>query len=126
MLVFESEPIFSIQLEGLSMTLEETEAGGTAFDFSLVVSDAPGPLKGAFRYSTDLFEPATMARLSEQLEMILRTVVARHDIELRELREVLARADEERLRARAQELKEIGLRKFGRLRPRTAEAAGGD
>ncbi|HEX5708647.1 MAG TPA: amino acid adenylation domain-containing protein, partial [Pyrinomonadaceae bacterium] len=126
MLVFESEPIFSLRLEGLSMKLEETDAGGSPFDFSLVISDAPGRIRGAFRYSTDLFEAATIERMAAQFETILSTVVARTDIELKELRETLARADKERLRAQARELKAVSSRKFERLRPRAAETVGGD
>jgi amino acid adenylation domain-containing protein len=119
MLVFESDPIFSPP-GGLGMTLLQTDAGGSPFDFSLVISEGPDGFKGAFRYSTDLFEATTMAHMAEHFQAILRAVVARPDIELEGLRGILAQSDQELLLKQAKALRETRSRMFRRIRPRTA------
>ncbi|HWW75846.1 MAG TPA: condensation domain-containing protein, partial [Pyrinomonadaceae bacterium] len=119
MLVFESDPVFSPP-GGLDMTLLQTDAGGSPFDLSLVITESPEGFKGSLRYSTDLFEAATAARMAEHFEAILRAVVERPDIELEGLRAMLAQHDEEQLLTRAKALRETRSRMFERIRPRTA------
>jgi non-ribosomal peptide synthetase component F len=119
MLVFESDPVFTPP-GGLDMTLLQTDAGGSPFDLSLVITESPEGFKGSFRYSTDLFEAATAARMAEHFQAILRTIVARPDIELEGLRAILAQSDEEQLLTRAKALRETRSRMFERIRPRTA------
>jgi amino acid adenylation domain-containing protein len=118
MLVYESDPAVALRPAGLSVSLLQTDAGGSPFDISLTISEGPDGFGGALRYSTDLFEPATIARMSEQFETILRAVVARPDVELRELLEALARSDEELLVEQARALRDARSRMFGRVRPR--------
>ncbi|HEX8149639.1 MAG TPA: amino acid adenylation domain-containing protein [Pyrinomonadaceae bacterium] len=52
------------------------ESGSAQFDLGLNVEDRGRELVGAFEYSTDIFEHATITRLVENFETLLRAVVA--------------------------------------------------
>ncbi|HZI15393.1 MAG TPA: condensation domain-containing protein, partial [Myxococcus sp.] len=49
--------------------------GTSKFDLQLSLVETPEGLSGALEYRTDLFEPATVARLAGHLETLLRAVV---------------------------------------------------
>ena len=66
------------------------------FDLELEMSDVAGGLGGRFKYATDLFVGATIARLAAVFEALLETIVADPD------RPVSAIVDDERLRRAAE------------------------
>ena len=63
------------------------------FDLTLFVANAQDRLEGLLEYRTDLFEPATMARVARRLEALLESVVADPDQPVSRLRVL---SDEER------------------------------
>ncbi|HEU4558943.1 MAG TPA: non-ribosomal peptide synthase/polyketide synthase, partial [Longimicrobium sp.] len=52
------------------------ESSTSKFDLALFVAPREGRLHGAFQYATDLFEPATVARIAAGLEVLLQAVAA--------------------------------------------------
>ena len=71
---------------GLTVSNEEVDDGTTKFDLVLfAVSAADGGLEVTWRYGTDLFEAATVARLQGQLEALLNHAAAQPDLRLSEL-----------------------------------------
>ena len=56
-------------LEPLPLAQQEGQ-----FDLSLDVTDLGGPLEAAIKYSTDLFEPGTIARMQGHLEVLLAAI----------------------------------------------------
>jgi non-ribosomal peptide synthetase component F len=47
-------------------------------------------LKGTFNYSTDLFDPESIARIEKQFQVLLATIIAEPESRLSDLRAALA------------------------------------
>ncbi len=99
----------AMRLPGL--TVKFLEVGGTTVQFDLVLHmvDMSQGLLAALQYSTDLFESTQIARLLDHYEILLRAVVARPDITLDELNEMLAHTDRRQKLAQEKEVEEASL-----------------
>ena len=60
----------------VALTQSEVDSGISKFDLCLELDDRPSGLVGRFKYSTDLFEPATVARMAGHLATLLEGIVA--------------------------------------------------
>src|SRR5580692_11011500 len=60
----------------VALTQSEVDSGISKFDLCLELDDQPSGLVGRFKYSTDLFEPATVARMAGHLTTLLEGIVA--------------------------------------------------
>jgi amino acid adenylation domain-containing protein len=74
MLALNSTPGVPFALSGLAVEPLDTSARVSRFDLSLGLSDQGGELGGGLEYSTDLFDPTTMARLAGHLVHLLAAV----------------------------------------------------
>ncbi|HEX6291359.1 MAG TPA: amino acid adenylation domain-containing protein, partial [Herpetosiphonaceae bacterium] len=72
----ESAPISNTRMAGLTLTQLETDSGTSRFDLTLFVTDEGDKLSGAVEYNTDLFAPATIARLLGHYQALLEVIVA--------------------------------------------------
>ncbi|HEX3130862.1 MAG TPA: amino acid adenylation domain-containing protein, partial [Thermoanaerobaculia bacterium] len=62
---------------GLAVTPEDVDTGTSKFDLSLFLSESSGGgLLAEVEYATDLFEPATIRRILERLEVLAAGIVA--------------------------------------------------
>ncbi|CAM4017544.1 amino acid adenylation domain-containing protein [Corallococcus exiguus] len=74
------------QLGGLALEAIKSTAGRSMFDLTLsLVEVERGGLVGHVEYSTDLFEEATIARLTQHLRTVLEAAVARPEAPLASL-----------------------------------------
>ena len=96
LLVMQNVPRAKHDFEGLQLQPLSIEVGAAKFDLTLVAEDFEGDLRCTFEYNTDLFEAATIARLSGQFRTLLEAAAANpdqalaslsllHDAERREL-----------------------------------------
>jgi len=83
---------------------------------NLRASGSPAGLQLSLQYSTDLYDAAQMEGVLAQLELVLRAVVERPGIRLRELREACERAAVERRTTRARAVEAGDLEKLRRIR----------
>jgi amino acid adenylation domain-containing protein len=90
--VLHNTPQQALELPSLSAHALEIDAGTSRFDLTLEFWQTPEGLRGRFEYSTDLFEPATIARMAGHFQTLLEGVVA--DPEQRLSRLPLLTADE--------------------------------
>ena len=76
--LFTLEPPMPIDGNGWSVALTQSQVDTklVKFDLCLELDDAPSGIAGRFKYSTDLFEPPTIARMAGHLETLLRAVAA--------------------------------------------------
>ncbi|PYP82401.1 MAG: non-ribosomal peptide synthetase, partial [Blastocatellia bacterium AA13] len=81
----QNAPIGSLDLEGLQISSIETDATAAKFDLSLDIHEVDSGLLATLDYETDLFDPATIIRLSEQFAIILRAIVDEPALRLSEL-----------------------------------------
>ena len=75
----QNAPLGSWSLSGLTVRPLSPDIGTVRFDLEVHLWETPTGLEGAFYYSTDLFEPTTMARLAEHFQTLLEAVVADPD-----------------------------------------------
>jgi Condensation domain len=101
---------------GLVLESFPLERRAATLDVVLLIIETSESLSASMRYNTDLFEPATMARMSKHFETILQRIVKQPAASLSELKEILAAIDsEERHRIRKQH-KELNIQKLQRVR----------
>jgi amino acid adenylation domain-containing protein len=67
----------AVQLPGLTLSMMDLEIETSPFDITLSLVNLPqGGLGGVFRYSTDLFDAATIKRMIGHLQTLLTGIVA--------------------------------------------------
>jgi amino acid adenylation domain-containing protein len=77
MFAFQNAGAGRLTLEGLSTSQLEADNGTSKFDLTLDVFDMGSDgLQAEFEYSSDLFEPATVARMAGQFRRLLAGVVS--------------------------------------------------
>ncbi|MEE8585845.1 MAG: amino acid adenylation domain-containing protein, partial [Acidobacteriota bacterium] len=73
MFAVQNLPVASLQPEGLRLSRLQAEVSKAKFDLTLVLSESGGSLQGGVEYSTDLFDAATIRRLTEHLRRLLES-----------------------------------------------------
>jgi amino acid adenylation domain-containing protein/non-ribosomal peptide synthase protein (TIGR01720 family) len=76
MFVLQNAPQSNMELPNLTWESLEIEATTTKFDLSLLIEETATELKACWEYSTDLFNPDTISRLSEHFQTLLSGIVA--------------------------------------------------
>jgi amino acid adenylation domain-containing protein len=69
----------ALALPGLEIAPLKLDSGLSRFDLALDVDVLEGGISGYFRYNRDIFEPATIARLSNELTTLLAEALADPD-----------------------------------------------
>jgi amino acid adenylation domain-containing protein len=62
------------ELRGLTLQSVEAENATAKFDLTLSITDATEGLRGAFEYNTDLFDAATIERMSDHFRVLLEAI----------------------------------------------------
>jgi non-ribosomal peptide synthetase component F len=114
--VLDNEPLYALNLPGLTVTPVELDSGAVRHELRLGLVETPAGLKGSFEYRTDLFERSSVARLAVCFETLLQTIVAQPEASLNALMETLLEADEGRQKLKQKELEQAGLSKLKQAR----------
>jgi len=102
-LVLQNAPFSMQSPQGLTMSPLYVHTQTAKFDLLLNLMETGDGIAGYAEYSTDLFEAATIARLLQGFERVLRIVVERPDARLREIAAELARLEAQEEEKRDQE-----------------------
>jgi amino acid adenylation domain-containing protein len=73
--VLQNAPTATLELAGLTISRMEAYSGTAKFDLWLSLSEQPAGLSGCFEYASDLFDPATVSRMSGHFQTILEAIV---------------------------------------------------
>jgi len=76
MFVMQSTPSAALEMPGLTLTPLDVSMTTAKFDLTLMMEETPQGLKGLLEYNTDLFDAATVARMSGHFETLMRGIVA--------------------------------------------------
>ncbi|MDT5269206.1 MAG: hypothetical protein QOH49_1392 [Acidobacteriota bacterium] len=117
-LVLQNTPMGELELPGLTLSPLEAEGDKSNLDMTLFMRETEQGASATLEYSTDLFDATTAAHTLAQFASLLETIAARPDARLGELREVLARNDEEKRRAEKARLGESSFKKFKSFKPK--------
>ncbi|MCC5648476.1 condensation domain-containing protein [Nostoc sp. XA013] len=109
----------TLSLPNLTLSPFETNKQRSPFDLGLLLSEQPEGISGCFEYKTDLFEPSTIVRMTEQLETLLRSVVTQPDIQLNQLVEKLKKSDYQQQLAKEQEYKQTIRHKLMKIKQKS-------
>ena len=74
--VLQNAPVPALDLAGLTLAPLPARTGTSKFDLSLYFWEGGTELAGHFEYNTDLFDPATVARLADHFVRLLEGVLA--------------------------------------------------
>jgi amino acid adenylation domain-containing protein len=83
--VYENEELRGVAPGGLRWRMDRTEHIGAKMDFTLVIEDRPGRLQAAVEYSSDLYDPETIQRISRHFVTLLEAITANPDSALAQL-----------------------------------------
>ena len=75
MFFFQNEGAAPLQMNGLSVAPFEIEIGSSMFDLTLLARDAADGLRVTLEYNTDLFDRATISRMLDHLQTLMRGIV---------------------------------------------------
>jgi amino acid adenylation domain-containing protein len=85
MFVLQNAPLRPLELEGVTLTPVTLEHRAAQYDLSLYMRESEEGLVGTVEYNTDLFEPATIARMIAHLQNLLEGIAADPERRLSEL-----------------------------------------
>ncbi|MBV9790344.1 MAG: amino acid adenylation domain-containing protein, partial [Chloroflexi bacterium] len=69
----------NMDMAGLKLSQITTESGTAKFDLTMFLWDEGENLRGSIEYNTDLFEPATIARMAGHFQALVAGIVANPD-----------------------------------------------
>jgi hypothetical protein len=113
-----SGDIETLSLPGLVMTPVDVQYENARYDVAVFLWDMPQGIQGTIEYSSDLYDPGTIAKLAERYEAVLRAIVRRPDARLEELAGELAELDRRSKAAAAQSFEATARKKLGAIKRR--------
>jgi alpha-ketoglutarate-dependent taurine dioxygenase len=118
MFIMQNTPDLTFSLPGLTLASVRIDEQSSAFDLSVSIEEENGGhIGGSFRYSSELFEPETIARMIEDFVVLLGKIVADPDARLSSLgMSLMIGMGKSRTEGKKQSVKFEGLTS---LRPRT-------
>jgi natural product biosynthesis luciferase-like monooxygenase protein/amino acid adenylation domain-containing protein len=96
MFVLQNAPQCPLELAGLKVTRQRTHSGTAKFDLTLSLEENAAGLSGALEFNADLFDAATIQRLSDHFKTVLAGAVAEPGQRISEL-PLLTTAEEQQL-----------------------------
>jgi len=123
MFILQNNPMPSLEIGDLALEPIEIEETTTAFDITLALSEAPqGELSGSVRYSTDLFDEATIERLIGHYQTLLHSIAV--DVEARiNALEMLTSEEQKQQVESKEERREQKLKKLLNVKPKSVTIA---
>ena len=100
------------ELAGLALSPLPLHSGTARHELKLDLWESPEGLTGSFEYKPHLFTPETIARISHNLETLLRYLPGHPDARLDELRQLLAETDRQQRAIKGREFTEARHQKL--------------
>ncbi|WP_373528907.1 amino acid adenylation domain-containing protein [Nostoc sp.] len=76
MFVLQNAPMPALEIEGLTLTPMEFDNQTAKFDLTLSMMETEQGLQGSLQYNTDLFDTATITRMSGHYQTLLQAIAA--------------------------------------------------
>jgi amino acid adenylation domain-containing protein len=112
----DNTPVEPVRVDGLGVEPIDTSSPVSPWELSLYLNDLPDGIAGAFRYRTELFDPAVVEDLRADWLAVLDAFCADPSCRLEALVERLADAGRERWEARARAAQDAARQRLGRVR----------
>lgn len=79
MFALQNAPMAALEFSGLKLSPLEIDNGTAKFELTLDLEETPNGIRGWFEYNTDLFDVATIARMTSHFQTLLESIVADPD-----------------------------------------------
>ena len=113
---FELNEAFTAPLQMPALSVKQFGDPSQTVRYDLHLTVNAQDLSGKLAYATDLFEPATISWMTEQLKSVLSAVAKQPDVRVEQLEQMLREADRQRDQDKAEELKRARLRKYEQVK----------
>ncbi len=113
--VFGNPALPTLELPGLTLSPLRSDLILSKYDLTLFMSDKGQSIGGLWRYSSELFEAAAIARIGRHFETLLGSIAANPDVRLDSL-EMLTEAERQRQDGEERERREDRARKLRSVR----------
>ncbi|MFQ4145488.1 amino acid adenylation domain-containing protein [Chlorogloeopsis sp. ULAP02] len=113
--VLQNAPTSNLEIEGLKLSILESEINTVRHDLKLQFTETPEGLQGLFEYKTDLFQPNTITRMIVVLETLLTVIGEQPNITLDQLVKLLQEVEKQQQKLQAQELQQARIQKLGKI-----------
>jgi amino acid adenylation domain-containing protein len=123
-LVLQNAPMPPLELVNLSLAEYPLKSSVSRLDLTLLFWEEGDGLRGLIEYDTDLFDAASIIRLSELFERILQFVIGQPQATMAEIKQAIDAFERERLRADARLRSENNFKRFQAAKPRVVKLAG--
>lgn len=117
--VLQNAPMPPLELPGLTLSLLEVDNEIARFDLVLFLTETDQGIEGKWQYHADLFEAATINRMSGQLETLLKNIVAQPDARINTL-EMITETEKEQQAVKKQN-KITKLKQFLAVQPQAVD-----
>jgi len=101
---------------GLVMESVALERRAATLDLVLLIIETQESLSASMRYNSDLFDNATIARMSQHFEILLRRILQEPTAKLDALKQTLAAADLQQRVSIRKEQKEVNIQKLKHIK----------
>ncbi|MBX3328845.1 MAG: amino acid adenylation domain-containing protein [Nitrospira sp.] len=122
LLVLQNVPPPSMELPGLEVGALEFESEVARFDLGLFMEDSEEGMTGLWKYSTDLFDAATIGALSERFVTLLGSVATNPEEKLSAL-EILSHTEKESAMIESKQRAENKFKRFKSIQPKAMNLA---
>ncbi len=116
-LSLQNAPLGTLELPGLELSAVDSGQETTQYDIALVVWEIDQSISAALTYNSDLYEAATIQRLAELLQSVLRIVTEQPEIPLHSLTEMLGEIDKTVRLGERKKREQSGFAKLKSMRP---------
>lgn len=117
--VLQNAPKSNLEIEGLNLSLLETDSSVVRHDLKLQLSETPEGMQGFFEYKKDLFHTTTITRMAGILETLLTIITEQPNIKLDQLINLLQEAEKQQQTLQQQEIQQTRIQKLGKIGRKT-------
>lgn len=107
---------------GLPLESLPLERRAAALDIVLLIIETEESLAASMRYNSDLFEAATVARMAQHFEILLRRIREDPTVKLDVLKQILSKADRQQQANILRKQKEVNIQKLEHLKRKVIRA----
>lgn len=115
--VLQNAPMPVLELPGLTLQRLHVDNGTAKFDLALFLTETQQGITVTWQYKTDLFQAATIDRMSAHFETLLGSIVDQPDARINAL-EMLTETEKTRQTMQRKERKDSRFKKFAKVQPR--------
>ncbi|MFN6560839.1 MAG: amino acid adenylation domain-containing protein [Nostoc sp. ChiSLP01] len=114
--VMQNAPMPTLEVSGLTMSPWEIE-NETAFDLAVFVAETEHQIVGSWKYNADLFDAATIAKMSNHFETLLASIIKQPDARLHTL-EMLTESEKQQQAMEEIKREKSNFSKFKSIKPK--------